>query len=366
VITLVPLTGFLGSGKTTTLISAAIAMQRTGRRVAVVTNDHGTDLVDTHLARSGLDEVAEVTRGCFCRRFEDLAALAVGLADSGRADTVLAEATGSCTDLQAAVVRPLRRRHGDRITVAPLTTIVDPLRLAAYLRSADRGEPESDLAYLYGRQLAEADVLALNKIDLIGPEQTARLEARLAVDYPTAVVVPFSATTGAGIDALLRAWRQGPVAVERDVEVDYTRYLDAEAQLAWLNQPVQLNATGDVFDALAWGRAVLRHLSDWSAAAGLQLGHAKVTVRTSAGLAKLSVTEAGAPPRIDRTAARPVTLGSATVNARVVCPPAVLDHAVSAALAAADALSGTRSTAAPPVSFQPGHPRPRQRVAAGT
>ena len=47
-ITLVPLSGFLGSGKTTTLISAAIAMQRTGRRVAVVTNDVGSSgLVDS-------------------------------------------------------------------------------------------------------------------------------------------------------------------------------------------------------------------------------------------------------------------------------------------------------------------------------
>jgi hypothetical protein len=263
-------------------------------------------------------------------------------------------------------VRPLRRRYGGRIRVAPLTTVVDPLRLARVLRSADRGERESDLAYLYGRQLAEADLLALNKTDLIGAEQTAKLQARLAADYPQAVVVPYSATSGAGIDALVNTWRQSTAAVERDVEIDYTRYLDAEAQLAWLNQPVQVDASGEVFDALAWGRAVLWHLSDWSAATGLRLCHAKITVRTSAGLAKLSVTEAGAPPRIDRTAARPVTLGSAAVNARVVCPPAVLDAAVCAALAAADALSGTRSTAARPASFQPGHPRPRQRVTAAT
>ena len=362
-ITLVPLTGFLGSGKTTTLISAAIAMQRTGRRVAVITNDLGVDLVDTHLARSGLDDVAEVTGGCFCCRFEDLATRVVELVESGRADTVIAEAAGSCTDLQATVVRPLRRYYGDRVAVAPLTTVVDPLRLEAFTREADRG-PESDLGYLFGRQLAEADVLALNKTDLIGAERTAKLEARLAADYPDALVVPFCATSGAGIDDLVRAWRNGAATAERDIDVDYARYAGASAQLAWMNQALHITAVGEVFDAATWGRAVLRHLSQWCAEAGFLVGHAKVTVRTSAGLAKLSVTEAGAPPRVDRTAARRIKLGSAVVNARVACPPSALDAAVCAALAAADAASGTVTNSTQPVSFRPEYPRPRHRLAA--
>jgi hypothetical protein len=109
---------------------------------------------------------------------------------------------------------------------------------------------------------------------------------------------------------------------------------------------------------------VLRHLSQWCAETGFLIGHAKVTVRTSAGLAKLSVTEAGTPPRADRTAARPIKLGSAVVNARVSCPPAALDAAVCAALAAADEASGTRSSAARPVSFRPESPRPLYRLAA--
>lgn len=363
VITLVPLTGFLGSGKTTTLISAAIAMQRTGRRVAVITNDQGADLVDTHLARSGLDDVAEVTGGCFCCRFDELAKLIIGLVEAGRADTVIAEAAGSCTDLQATVVRPLRRYYGDLVTVAPLTTVVDPLRLAAFAREADRG-PESDLGYLFGRQLAEADILALNKTDLLGPERTAKLEARLAADYPDAVVVPCSASASVGIDELVRAWLRGGMAAERDIEVDYARYAGAESQLAWMNQAVHITAVGEVYDPATWGRAVLRHLSLWCAEAGFLVGHAKVTVRTSAGLAKLSVTEAGATPRVDRTAARRVKLGSAVVNARVACPPGALDAAVCAALAAADAASGTVSTSRQPVSFRPDYPRPLHRLAA--
>lgn len=374
-ITLVPLSGFLGSGKTTTLISAAIAMQRTGRRVAVVTNDPGAGLVDTNLARGGLDEVAELSGGCLCRRLPDLAALLADADTAGKADVVLVEASGSCADLRNTVVRPLRDRYRDRVTVAPLTAVVDPLRLAAFTRAAERCEPEPDLGYLFGRQLVEAELLAINKTDLIGDERTAKLEARLAADYPRAAVLPYSATSGVGLEELVRAWTrpdpaiQGQSAQVRPVrgepKLDFTRYADAESQVAWLNEAFRVTAAGSAFDALAWGKSVLRHLSDWSAQTGYFVGHIKLAVRTPAGLAKLSVTDTGAPPQADRAAARPVEYGYATINARIVCPPSTLDDAVRAAIAAADKAHRATSHGARPSSFRSAHRRHQpQRLAA--
>jgi G3E family GTPase len=376
VITLVPLSGFLGSGKTTTLISAAIAMQRTGRRVAVVTNDPGAGLVDTTLARGGLDEVAELAGGCLCRRLPDLAALLAEAAEAGKTDVVLVEASGSCADLRNTVVRPLRDRYRDRVNVAPLTAVVDPLRLAAFTRAAERCEPEPDLGYLFGRQLVEAELLAINKTDLIGEERTAKLEARLAADYPKAAVLPYSATTGAGLEALVRTWTRpdGPETEGQPAEVrsvrgepklDYTRYADAESQVAWLNEAFRVTAAGPDFDALAWSKTVLRHLSDWSVAAGYYVGHIKLAVRTPAGLAKLSVTDTGAPPQADRAPARPVEYGYVTINARVVCPPSTLDDAVRAAISTADKAHRATSHGARPSSFRSAHRRHQpQRLAA--
>lgn len=372
-ITLVPLSGFLGSGKTTTLISAAIAMQRTGRRVAVVTNDAGTcGLVDTDLARAGLDDVVEVAGGCYCHRHEELAFQVGRLADSGHVDTVLVESSGSCANVRTGLAS-VRRRLGDRVAIAPVTAVVDPLRLAAFAHVADRCGREYELAYLAGRQLAEADLLAINKTDVIGAERTAKLEARLAADYPHATVLPYSAATGAGLDDLVRAWSRAtasaadgaaPTAVapapENDYEFDYPRYAEAESKLAWLNQAFAIEAADDTFDAFVWGRTVLRHLSEWSATAGYFVGHAKLAVRTPAGLAKLSVTESGAPPRADRTAARPVERGSATVNARIACPQSALEDAVRTAIATADAFSGARSATPSAASFRSMHPVPSQ------
>ncbi|MEU5546529.1 GTP-binding protein [Streptomyces sioyaensis] len=364
-ITFIPLTGFLGAGKTTTMTAAALALQEQGRKVAVITNDQGVELVDTKLVRSQLDAVAEVTGGCFCCKFEDLVEAIVALVASDDVDTVIAEAVGSCTDLQATVVRPLRQYYGEQMVVAPLTTVVDPLRFLAFDRAAQRGEPESDLSYLFCRQLTEADVIAVNKLDTIKPDKAADLLARLRTDYPNAAVVGYCATGGDHLPELLGAWGGQPGNEAVDLDIDYDRYAAAEAQLAWMNQELDLAAVDGSFDATAWARAVLEHLSTWAKDNDSLIGHAKLTVETGGeDFAKLSVTGAGEEPSLDRAAQSTATSARAVVNARVACEPDDLDRAVQDAVTAADQAHGVTSSATTPVSFKPGYPRPVHRLAA--
>jgi hypothetical protein len=358
-IRLIPFTGFLGSGKTTTAIAAARAMQVRGRRVAVITNDQGTDLVDTELARTELGAVAEVTGGCFCCRFDELVEEIARLAEDGRADTVIAEAVGSCTDLQATVVRPLRALYGDRFTVAPLTTIVDPARWHAFRQAREHGQ-ESDLSYLFHRQLAEADVIACNKADTLSTDARADLEHGLRATHPDSSVLTYSALTGDRLADLVDAWRTtGP---GRTVDVDYDRYAAAEAALAWLNQTLTISATDGTLDADAWARAMLGHLSTWCAEQAVVMGHAKVAVTAEEGLAKLSVTQSGELPRADRSIGRPTTTAAVTVNARVACSPGELDTAITRAIRHADEQTAAVSTADPSTAFAPAYPRPVHRM----
>ncbi|WP_208115788.1 GTP-binding protein [Labedaea rhizosphaerae] len=363
-ITFVPLTGFLGAGKTTTMIAAAQALQAQGKRVAVITNDQGTELVDTAMVRSALDSVAEVTGGCFCCKFEDLVTTIKALVDSSESgiDTVLAEAVGSCTDLQATVVRPLRTYYGDEVVVSPLTTVIDPLRYRAFDRALRRGEPESDLSYLYRQQLIEADVIAVNKLDTIKADLADEVMTQLRADYPNALVVGYSAKAGDQVDALLDAWAGPSGNSGVDLQVDYDRYANAEAQLAWMNQDLEITADKPI-DLTAWGSALLTALSRWTAEHDAVVGHAKVTIEHGDEFAKLSLVSAGDEPTVDRTAA-PAATARAVVNARVACEPAELDAAVTDAVAAADAATGAHSSPTAPVSFKPGYPRPIHRLAA--
>ncbi|MBK8799775.1 MAG: hypothetical protein IPM07_27275 [Anaerolineales bacterium] len=120
--------GFLGAGKTTLLLTAARRLTARGLKVGLVTNDQGDDLVDTALAQQQRLAVTEVAGGCFCCRFPDLLKGLETLQRTVEPDVILAEPVGSCTDLLATVVRPLRHYHAGRFRIAPLTILIDPLR----------------------------------------------------------------------------------------------------------------------------------------------------------------------------------------------------------------------------------------------
>jgi CobW/HypB/UreG, nucleotide-binding domain len=358
--TLCLVSGFLGAGKTTTLLAAARELRLRGHRPAIVTNDQGRELVDTQLARTVTDAVGEVVDGCFCCRFEDLAKVVTTLVRGG-ADVVLAEAVGSCTDLRATVVRPLLAHHGEALRVAPLTTVVDPARYRTFARAWATGA-DPDTGYLFAHQLAEADVLALNKVDLLGASAGA-LTAELTGRCPSATVIGYSARCGA-VGELVDLLLGQPVAPARpDVALDYDRYAAAEAGLAWLNHVVTV---ADRFDPALWAGSALSELSSWAVSADALVGHAKVSVSGAAGLTKASLTAAGDVPSVDVVGPAEVLGGRVTINLRIGCAPEELDRACAAAVAAADRACGVTSAAdsAPP-AFPPAYPRPTHRIPAG-
>src|SRR5262249_32968366 len=118
--------GFLGAGKTTTLARLAKFYQQRGQRVGIVTNDQAQDLVDTHNLRSQGLAVEEVAGACFCCKFDDLMSKVETLTTNERPQVLLAEPVGSCTDLVATVVQPLKDLYGTRFSVAPYPVLFKP------------------------------------------------------------------------------------------------------------------------------------------------------------------------------------------------------------------------------------------------
>src|SRR5579872_4488117 len=104
---LVPLGGFLGAGKTTLILAASRILQSRGLRAAAILNDQGQNLVDTGFVAAHGIAADQVTGGCFCCRFSDL----IDAAERLRAhspDVIFAEAVGSCTDISATTLQPLK------------------------------------------------------------------------------------------------------------------------------------------------------------------------------------------------------------------------------------------------------------------
>ena len=160
--------GFLGAGKTTLLVQAAQRLSRQGKRVGLVANDQAANLVDTELFKQTGSEVEEVAGGCFCCRFPDMIAAMERLVRDTRADVLIGEPVGSCTDLSATVLQPLKEIHGRQFDLAPFSVLVDGHQVRVLNRLRRAAENQSarfpdNVLYIYEKQLEEADLIVLNK-----------------------------------------------------------------------------------------------------------------------------------------------------------------------------------------------------------
>ena len=202
------LSGFLGAGKTTLLNH--VLSNRDGLRVAVIVNDMSEVNIDAALVKGGQaalsrteEKLVEMSNGCICCTLrEDLLREVRDLAAAGRFDYLLIESTGISEPLPVAETFTFADEAGLCLgDVAQLDTLVTVVDGANFLRDyqsadglADRGqslgaEDERQVVDLLVDQVEFADVLVVNKTDLMPAEAAAELEAILNTLNPTARVV---------------------------------------------------------------------------------------------------------------------------------------------------------------------------------
>jgi Ni2+-binding GTPase involved in maturation of urease and hydrogenase len=357
--------GFLGAGKTTALLRAGEHLSAGGRRVGLIVNDQSDALVDTALVRSRKLPVEQIAGGCFCCRFNSLVEAAARLARDARPDVFLAEPVGSCTDLGATVALPLRQMYGHRYTVAPLSVLVDPERAARVLGIEHGRSFSPKVLYVYRKQLEEADVLVINKIDVQPPGRVAALRAVLEGTYPSARVVEMSARTGTGVAAWMDALLETP-AGGRVLDIDYDTYAEGEALLGWLNCTAGSN--GAPVDGDAFLQAIATRIHRGLAADALEIAHLKLTLVPPAGggISVVNAVRTGAPPELAFALDAQVDAAEITINLRAEADPERLEHVVRQALGEVGDASGASVVVRHLERFRPGRPVPTYRMAAAT
>src|SRR5207302_7058768 len=97
-------------------------------------------------------------------------------------------------------------------------------------------------AYIFRKQLEEADAIAVNRIDELTPEQVREIGELVAAQFPGTPVLKVSARTGAGFEALTALLDQEGAFGRRILDIDYDTYAAGEAELGWLNSSVHLTA----------------------------------------------------------------------------------------------------------------------------
>ena len=350
--------GFLGAGKTTLLSAVARKMAGRGKAVGLVTNDQAAGLVDTAFLKRTDDAVAEVYGSCFCCNFPGFADALRHLRENEPA-LILAEPVGSCTDLSATIMQPLKEKFtSDAFEVAPLSVLVSPARLAKILDGAAT-ELHPSAAYIVRKQLDEADVILIGKIDLLAPGEVEDLKRRAEKTWPGRTVLALSSKTGEGLDAWLGEIERRSDAGSRIVEVDYDLYAEGEAVLGWLNATFALSGRKDIdWDAFAekLTGALKRRFEEVAA----PVAHLKLIVETAGGFGMCNLAGREEVTRVScGGGGREAEL---TLNARVQTSPQELEKIVTEEVTAACGQDIEARTLALE-SLRPGRPNPTYRYA---
>lgn len=343
--TIVLVGGYLGSGKTTLLLHTAARLRDSGIRVAFITNDQGSAMVDTRLATAAGHATEEIAGGCFCCRLSEF----VNAADRLCAfdpEVILAEPVGSCIDISATVLQPLKQSYGERYRLAPFTVLVDPQR-ARELLAAD-ADPYP--AYLFTNQIAEADLVCFSKADLYTGFPV----------LPGTFALRVSAKTGQGMTEWLAEVLAGSrPAGSRLLEVDYHKYADAEAALGWLNWRANLQLFDPASPAAIIG-PFLDELDESLSRARIQIAHLKVLDEAPTGSIKASLCANREEPIVDgMLTASPADRHELLVNLRALGAPESLSEIVGNA---AKSLPGDL-TVVHFETFRPSPPKPERRIA---
>jgi G3E family GTPase len=352
--------GFLGAGKTTTVARLARHYMTLGKKVGIVTNDQTTDLVDTQNLRSQGFDVGEVAGSCFCCNFNALTATVEHLGSGQLPEIILAEPVGSCTDLVATVIRPLAQVYGTPLEIAPYGVILKPSHGLRILRGEGSGfSPKA--AYIFRKQIEEADFVVINRIDELPPEDVAELQSLLERDYPGRPVLRCSARTGQGFQTLTEMLDQKGQFGRRVMDVDYDVYAEGEAELGWLNSQVAVRAPEPfALDSLLLD--LIGRLHTRLVAASAEAAHLKVIGLCDSSYAVANLVSNAAGPELSLPSLATTRSADVVVNARVAADPATLEQLVRAELTdAVNNVSGN-VTITSMQSFRPGRPVPTHRL----
>jgi G3E family GTPase len=316
--------GFLGAGKTTLLWEAASRLMNDGKRVGLITNDQASELVDTALLLHNKIKVAEVSGSCFCCNFNGLIDAMKQVREEANADVIIAEPVGSCTDLSATILQPLKESMPSELLVSPLTVMADPAHLTDILNGGTAGLHPS-AAYIYKKQLEESDIILISKADLLSTDEMVLLKEKVKLNYPEADVMTVSAITGQGIEEWLKEVMTRTDAGQRLAVVDYDIYAEGEAVLGWLNSQIELS--GEVTNWDAFASILLKDLSLQFDKMNASVGHVKLILEAGDKYLTGNLTGRGYTLNL-RGSAGSSEKSRLTLNARVEMSPEALEQIV--------------------------------------
>ena len=352
--------GFLGGGKTTAIANTCKILADKGIKTSVITNDQGEYLVDSRFIQHSDIPYAEVTGGCFCCNYNQLDTQINNLISNANPSAIFAEFVGSCTDLISTVLKPLLEYRGATNEIVTFSSFVDAQLLMMHLGGASL--PFSlETNYIWEKQIEEAEILVVNKIDLLTSAGLKKLRAMAEKRYPDKQLLFQNSLDNNSLDGwieLLEKQQEGQK--HRSIEIDYEKYGKGEANLAWLDEELEIITSDESAVEVAYG--FIKKLSESIEQMRIPVGHLKFYLSYNNKAEKISYTtmtdlSVNIPDIFEKS-------GSADllVNARIQTSPEELRKILFENLNHLKSIKGVTVNEKFLSYFKPGMPNPTHRL----
>jgi G3E family GTPase len=351
--------GFLGAGKTSAIKALAKVFADRGLTSAAITNDQAAGLVDTFFLTEGGLPAEEVAGSCFCCNFNGLSDAIQHCIERAAPHVILAEPVGSCTDIVATVIRPMRAFMRDKVNVRAYSVLVEPARWQQLGRGA--GEAVWSMRYLFERQVEEADFVVLTKLDTISDNDAGQILGQLGGSFPRSKALGISSKAGLGLEEWVDAVQSSEPGERWLTDIDYDRYAKAEAEMGWLNAEAVLS-----FPRPVQGRSIAEQLAqallDGVNARNGHVGHIKFLLVGDTGSFKAGITQSGHAAELEGAFSGPTSSVQVTVNIRATVSPGELAEILTDSIGRFRHAGDACADIAAIHTFRPGAPRPTYRL----
>ncbi len=348
--------GFLGSGKTTAIQQACALLLKQNKKVAVITNDQGEELVDSKFIESFSIPVKEVTNGCFCCNYNDLVQNIYYFSEQINPDIIFAESVGSCTDIVATIAKPLAEMHPE-LTVN-ISVFVDVTLLYSLIKGTSSFIDDS-VRYIFKKQMEEADILILNKADLVSDDELDEVINVLRQDFGSKKIISQSSLHKNDIHDWLLVIEQMNISKRASLDIDYEIYGAGEAKLAWLD--AVLNIQTEKIAAVKAAALLAEIIHEKINLQELTIGHLKFFIDDGNEQFKISYTTSH---QYMNTIMNGISFkASVIINARVQAEPEILQQIIFQSIDETALKANCKIQVRSLSAFKPGFPKPTHRFA---
>jgi G3E family GTPase len=351
--------GFLGSGKTTAIANAALLLTKEKVNIGIITNDQGKYLVDSHFINATQLPSSEVLSGCFCCNYNVFDDQISRLTEKYSPSVIFAESVGSCADLVATVVKPLIKFRREEKMDVTLSVFADARLLLPYLQG-NQLPFSQEICYIFAMQLKEADILIVNKIDLLSLDKVDELKKALPSHFKSKRILFQNSLNSNDIRRWLSAIQEFKADAERPVlDIDYNVYGSGEEKLAWLDEEIELTSEQSISPENI--SDFIKEIYETICDKELPIGHLKFLITCDGKVQKISYTTLNDKENTEVLYIKGNKI-NLLINARIETDPAILQKIVDNAIKRLSRQVGAFISIKWKDAFKPEFPKPTHRM----